>query len=58
MENGTAAVLSTNYTITGLDEDRMYTITVKATYVFGMNAVSVPITAVTKEAGEPINDVI
>ena len=51
MDNGSATVLFTNYTITGLDEDRMYAITVIATYVFGMNAVSAQITAVTKEAG-------
>ena len=42
---------STNYTITGLEEDSSYTITVTATNEAG-SVVSVPVTAMTGEAGE------
>ena len=42
---------STSYTISGLEEDSIYTITVTATNTAG-SAVSVPVTAVTGEAGE------
>ena len=42
---------STSYTISGLEEDSTYTITVTATTALG-SAVSVPVTAVTGEAGE------
>ena len=42
---------SASYTITGLQEDSTYTITVTATNTAG-SAVSVPVTAVTGEAGE------
>ena len=52
IDNESATVVSTNYTITGLDENRMYTIIVKAINVTDTNAVSVPITAITMEAGD------
>ena len=39
-----------NYVISGLEEDSSYSITVTATNVAG-NAVSVPVTGMTKEAG-------
>ena len=42
---------STSYTISGLEEDSNYTITVTATNAAG-SAVSIPITAMTGEAGE------
>ena len=42
---------STSYTISGLVEDSNYTITVTATNAAG-SAVSVPVTAMTGEAGE------
>ena len=42
---------STSYTISGLEEDSSYTITVTATNAAG-SAVSVPVTAMTGEAGE------
>ena len=42
---------STNYTISGLEEDSSYNITVTATNAAG-SAVSVPATAMTGEAGE------
>ena len=42
---------SASYTITGLQEDSNYTITVTATNIVG-SAVSVPVTAMTGEAGE------
>ena len=42
---------STSYTITGLEEDSSYTITVTATNVAG-SAVSVPVTGMTREAGK------
>ena len=54
-DNGNATVVSTSYTITGVDGDSRYTITVIATDSAGSNTVSVPITALTKEAGENIN---
>ena len=47
---------STSYTITGLEEDSNYTIIVTAINAAG-SAVSDPITGMTKEAGEGINDV-
>ena len=49
--NATIPRSSTSYTISGLDEDSTYTITVTATNALG-SAVSVPVTAVTGEAGE------
>ena len=42
---------STSYTISGLQEDSNYTINVTATNAAG-SAVSVPVTAMTGEAGE------
>ena len=42
---------STSYNISGLEEDSSYTITVTATNAAG-SAVSVPVTAMTGEAGE------
>ena len=42
---------STSHTISGLQEDSNYTITVTATNTAG-SAVNVPVTAVTGEAGE------
>ena len=55
--NGSATVPSTSYRIIGVDEDSRYTIIVKATDSTGSNAVSVPITALTKKAGKAINSV-
>ena len=53
MDEGNATISgnSTNYTISGLEEDSKYTINVTATTALG-SAVSVPVTAVTGEAGE------
>ena len=50
-DSATISGSSTNYTISGLEEDSNYTITVIATNTAG-SAVSVPVTAVTGEAGE------
>ena len=50
-DSATISGSSTNYTISGLEEDSNYTINVTATNVVG-SAVSVPVTAVTGEAGE------
>ena len=49
--NATITSTSTSYTILGLQEDSNYIITVTATNVVG-SAISVPVTAVTGEAGE------
>ena len=51
--NGSTTITdgSTSYTITGLEEDSSYTITVTATNAVG-SAVSDPITGMTGEAGE------
>ena len=51
MDTATISGNSTNYTISGLQEDSNYTITVTATNTAG-STVSVPVTAVTEEAGE------
>ena len=51
MNSTTISGSSTSYTISGLEEDSNYTITVTATNTAG-SAVSVPVTAVTGEAGE------
>ena len=48
---------STKYTITGLEEDSNYTITVTATNAAG-SSVSVPVTAMTGEAGERQSDIL
>ena len=48
---------STSYTITGLEEDSSYTITVTATNVAG-SAVSDPVTGMTWEAGEGLTDMV
>ena len=50
-DSATISGSSTSYTISGLEEDSNYTITVTATNTAG-SAVSVPVTAVTGEAGE------
>ena len=49
--NATISGNSTNYIISGLEEDTKYTINVTATTALG-RAVSDPVTAVTVEAGE------
>ena len=54
---GNATVISTSYTILDLDEDSRYTITVNATNAADSSAVSVPITAITKESGDLIGDI-
>ena len=53
VDEGSATISSssTSYTISGLQEDSNYTITVRATNTAG-SAVSVPVTAMTGEAGE------
>ena len=53
VDEGSATITggSINYTITGLEEDSNYIITVAATNAAGC-AVSVPVTAMTGEAGE------
>ena len=53
VDEGSATISgsSTSHTISGLQEDSNYTITVTATNTAG-SAVSVPVTAVTWEAGE------
>ena len=53
VDNGSATniVASSNYTIIGLEENSNYTIIVTATNAAG-SAVSVPVTAMTGEAGE------
>ena len=48
---------STSYTITGLEEDSSYTITVNATNAAG-SAVSDPVTGMTGEAGEGLTDMV
>ena len=46
---------STNYTISGLEEDSRYTITVTASNTAGSSEVSNSVTAVTEEAGERLS---
>ena len=46
-----------SYTITGLEEDSNYTITVNATNAAG-SAVSDPVTGITGEAGEGLSDMV
>ena len=55
VDEGSATITggSTSYTITGLEEDSSYTITMTATNAAG-SAVSVPVTAMTGEAGEEL----
>ena len=48
---------STSYTITGLEEDSRYTITVTATNAAG-SAASLPITVTTEKAGEVLTDMV
>ena len=50
-DNATITSTSTSYTILGLQEDSNYIIIVTATNALG-SAISVPVTAVTGEAGE------
>ena len=53
VDEGSATISSssTSYTISGLQEDSNYTITVTTTNTAG-STVSVPVTAMTGEAGE------
>ena len=54
MDEGSTSTItdgSTSYTISGLQEGSSYTVNVTATNTAG-SAVSVPVTAVTGEAGE------
>ena len=55
-DEGSATITdsSTSYTITGLEEDSSYTITVTATNAAG-SAASDPITGMTREAGEGLH---
>ena len=58
-DEGSATITnsSTSYTITGLEEDSSYTITVVATNAAG-SAVSDPVPGVTGEAGEGLTDMV
>ena len=58
-DEGSATITggSTSYTITGLEEDSSYTITVTATNAAG-SAVSDPVTGMTGEAGEGLTDMV
>ena len=58
-DEGSAAITdgSTSYTITGLEEDSNYTITVNATNAAG-SAASDPVTGMTGEAGEGLIDMV
>ena len=58
-DEGSATITngSTSYTITGLEEDSSYTITVTATNA-AWNAVSDPVTGMTGEAGEGLTDMV
>ena len=58
-DEGSATITddSTNYTITGLEEDSSYTITVNATNPAG-SAASDPVTGMTGEAGEGLTDMV
>ena len=51
--NATITDCSTSYTITGLEEDNNYTITVTATNAAG-RAASNPVTGVTSKAGDKL----
>ena len=58
-DEGSATITdgSTSYSITGLEEDSSYTITVTATNADG-SAVSDPVTGMTGEAGEGLTDIV
>ena len=58
-DEGSATITdgSTSYTITGLEEDSSYTITVTVTNAAG-SAVSDPVTGMTGEAGEGLTDMV
>ena len=58
-DEGSATITdgSTSYTITGLEEDSSYTITVTATNAAG-SVVSDPVTGMTWEAGEGLPDMV
>ena len=57
-KNSTTITDSSNsYTITGLEEDSNYTITVTATNAAG-SAASDPVTGMTGEAGEGLTDMV
>ena len=51
-DQGNITITDTSYTISGLEEDSRYTITVTATNTAGNSEVSNSVTAVTEEAGE------
>ena len=57
VDEGSATITggSTSYTITGLEEDSNYTVTVAATNALG-RAVSVPVIGLTREASEGLCD--
>ena len=59
MDEGNATITGgfTNYTITELEEDSNYTITVTATNAAG-NADSDPVTGMTMKEGEGLNNII
>ena len=59
VDEGSATITggSTSYTITRLEEDSNYTITVTATNAAG-SAVSVPVTGITEEASEGLCDIV
>ena len=58
-DEGSATITdgSTSYTITGLEEDNSYTITVTAANAAG-SVVSDPVTGMTGEAGEVLTDMV
>ena len=58
-DEGSATITdgSLSYTITGLEEDSSYTITVTATNA-ARSAVSEPVTRMTGEAGEGLTDMV
>ena len=58
-DEGSATITdgSTSYTITGLEEDSSYTITVTATNAAG-SAASEPVTGMTGEAGKGLTDMV
>ena len=56
-DEGSVTITGGSYTITGLEEDSNYTITVNATNAAG-SAASEPVTAMTGEAGEGLTDMV
>ena len=51
-DEDSATITDTSYTITGLEEDSIYSITVTASNTAGSSAISSAVTAMTLEAGE------